>query len=124
MAHREAGTYCGMCALFLKSGRPKWRVGGKWYHHHCARYLPEPPPATVCRAGSCLNSTSVSYAEDGEFEIHPMCWLHRRPERVRRGVGLAGDLLRRAEELALEMTEEEWLRAKGMHPSGSVVDGT
>jgi hypothetical protein len=116
VAHRSGGTYCGGCGLFLKTGRPKWLVAGTWYHHHCARYLDEPPPATVCKRPGCHNSTSVQFGEDG-FEILPLCWLHRRPERVQQGLGLYGEIARKAEAIEQATKEyEAWCQERGFDP--------
>jgi hypothetical protein len=125
VAHKAAGTYCQLCGLFLKKDRPKWLLDGGWFHHHCARHTSAPPPATVCREPGCRNSTAVQYAEGGEFEILPLCWLHVRGERALRGLGIAGDIQRRAEQVkAAEEAERDWLKSRGYHQEGSVVDGS
>lgn len=118
---RQANSYgdCASCNGLIQQGRPCWLVKGKWYHHHCAAHLSTPPAGTVCEMRGCTNSTSVEY-KDGRYEVKSFCWLHRRGTAVQRGLGLAGDLQRRAEAVKqAEAAEQAWMASRpDLFPEG------
>jgi hypothetical protein len=82
---------CPRCERHIAEGWPvwMWQTDGMRramaVHHHCARYLAEPPSLTICLHPECGSSTSCVPKRDGTVELFEFCWLHRRREALKKG---------------------------------------